>query len=110
LREDRDARGLENSGDQGQKRALAAPALSDDGDELAGSDRERNASERLDLALEAKVTQRDVADLNFRQNGGAAGCRRLHGSPRLGGEFAQHQILEFYALCRGSEEHTSELR
>ena len=54
-----------------------------------------------DLALEAKVAQRDVADLDFRRSGaGAAACRRLHGSPRLGGEFAQHEVLELHALCR----------
>src|SRR5260370_40166532 len=76
---------LENSGDQGQQRALAAPALSDDGDELAGSDRERDASERFNLALAAKVAQRDVPDLDLRRNGACtAGCRGLAVSPGLG--------------------------
>ena len=87
---------LEDAGDQRQQRALAAAALADDGDELAGRDRDRDALERLGLALEAEIAQADVAQLDLGRGGN---CRCRHGSLRLVGELGEHQVLELHALA-----------
>jgi hypothetical protein len=46
---------LQDAGDQRQQRALAAAALPDDGDELAGRNRKRDVAQRRGLASEGEV-------------------------------------------------------
>src|SRR5216683_6044247 len=98
VEQDRALGGLEDTGDQRQERALAAAALADDGDELAGCDRQRDALERLGLALAAEIAQPDVAQFDLARRR-AAVCRGLHGSLRLAGELRRDQVGEFHALA-----------
>jgi hypothetical protein len=47
----------------------------DDGDKLARVDRERNAIQRLDLALPAEIAQAHVAQFDFRHSGAPQGSQ-----------------------------------
>src|SRR5260370_36700142 len=83
----------ENAGDQRQQRALAAAALANDGDELAGLNRDRDVLERFGLALEAEIPQVDVAQLDL-------GPGRRHGSLSLGEELGDDEIGKFHPRWR----------
>ena len=52
--------------DQRQKRALAATALADDGDELTGLNRQGNAAQCFRLLLGAEIVQYNVPQFHFR--------------------------------------------
>ena len=92
-----------------KERALAAPALADNGDEFARRDRESDILERLGLAFPAEIAHIEAAQLDLRRSAPPA-LGILHGVrfKRLvgfAGEIGKDQVLIFDAL--GRREHVA---